>query len=444
MALIISGLQWLSIMVAMVANIIKKTHTMEHNFITYVRTLQFWQLRLKGKQTDYVYIPSGEVKHYNINLQSLIDRKEIEVKEQLSNKGNKYYTYKALQKGNINLSLIKPKGDELNEVHRKMMYYLMNVSLPTDAPRTVYFDAFLKCKEYEPRLFFTVDTFSKRVHTPVTSFSKDYRPNLLLFGDKTTSFDVATMQPSLLGKILHDTIGENDFSEWINNGKDVYGILQEKANLSTRDEAKKKFFEILFGKPNKQLETLFDSSNWINWINDFKSKPFTPNPHTLEKNHSNLAYLLQSTEVNLMTKLWLKLIENNIPFVSVHDEVIVHKKNSIETLKIFNSVLEKEFSFFKINHDIQLQNNESNTPKTKEQIEVVKFELWDIAELETFFKNVPNQKIKVSNFETILGTDLFVKSHLDIIKHNNGKEAFLPYYQRLKNLMLLIRNNRDP
>lgn len=449
MALIISGLQWLSIMVAMVANIIKKTHTMEHNFITYVRTLQFWQLRLKGKQTDYVYIPSGEVKHYNINLQSLIDRKEIEVKEQLSNKGNKYYTYKALQKGNINLSLIKPKGDELNEVHRKMMYYLMNVSLPTDAPRTVYFDAFLKYREYKPRLFFTVDNFSKRVHTPVSSFSKEYRPNLLLFGDKTFSFDVATMQPLLLGKILHDTIGENDFSEWINNGKDVYGILQEKANLSTRDEAKKKFFEILFGKPNKQLETLFNASNWINWINEFKNKPFTPNPHTLEKNHSNLAYLLQTTEVTLMTKLWVKLIENNIPFVSVHDEVIVQIQNSIQTLELFKSVMESEFVYYKINYNKELQKTlkpifdtslpiiQNEITKTKERPK------WNIEELEKFFEHIPDQQIRLSKFENIISTKKFVENHLSIIKHNNGKKSFEPYYDRLLKLMNLLKEKNS-
>lgn len=417
---------------------------MEDKFLTYVRTLQFWQLRLKGKETDFVYIPSDEVKKYNINLQSLIDRSVIEVKEQLSIKGNKYHTYKALQKGNINLSLIKPKGNELNSTHKQMMSYLMNVSLPTEAPRTIYFDVFLKYREYEPQLFFTVDNFSKRVHTPVTSFSKEYRPNLLLFGEKTTSFDVVTMQPLLLGKILKNEIGSNEFSDWISNGNDIYIKLQDKANLNTRDEAKKKFFEMLFGKPNKQLEALFNATNWINWINEFKNKPFTPNPHTLEKNHSNLAYLLQSTEVELMSKVWIKLIECNIPFVSVHDEVIVRKQNSIETLKLFNSVLEKHFSYFKINHDTELQKTIQPPPAKeliiKPQPKPIK---WDVDELEEFFKDVPDQQIRLSSFEVIQSTKTFVQSHIDIIKHNNGNKTFEPYYNRLLNLKQLLCRTKN-
>lgn len=418
---------------------------MENNFITYVRTLQFWQLRLKGNQSDSVYIPSNEIKKYNINLQSLIESRVIEVKEQLSNKGNKYYIYKTLQKGNINLSLIKPKGDELNEVHKKMMYYLMNVSLPTDAPRTVYFDAFLKYREFEPRLFFTVDKFSKRVHTPVTSFSKEYRPNLLLYGEKTTSFDVVTMQPLLLGKILINEIGKNEFSDWINNGNDIYKILQGKTNLCTRDEAKKKFFEILFGKPNKQLETLFNASNWINWINEFKNKPFTPNPHTLEKNHSNLAYLLQTTEVTLMTKLWVKLIENNIPFVSVHDEVIVQIQNSIQTLELFKSVMESQFVYYKINYNKELQKTlkpifDTSLPIVQNEIIKTKERpKWNIEELEKFFENIPDQQIRLSKFENIISTKNFVENHLSIIKHNNGKKSFEPYYDRLLKLMNLLK-----
>lgn len=417
---------------------------MEDKFLTYVRTLQFWQLRLKGKETDFVYIPSDEVKYFNTNIQKLIENKELEVQEYTTQKGHKACLYKALKKGAINLTLIKPKGNDLNSTHKQMMSYLMNVSLPKDALSTIYFDVFLEYKGYEPRLFFTVDKFSKRVHTPITSFSKEYRPNLLLFGEKTTSFDVVTMQPLLLGKILKSEIGKNEFSDWINNGDDIYTKLQNKANLSTRDEAKKKFFEILFGKPNKQLETLFNASSWINWINEFKNKPFTPNPHTIEKNHSNLAYLLQTTEVNLMTKLWIKLIECNIPFVSVHDEVIVRKQNSIETLKLFNSVLEKHFSYFKINHDAELQKTIQPPPAKeliiKPQPKPIK---WDIDELEAFFKDVPDQQIRLSSFEVIQSTKTFVQSHIDIIKHNNGNKTFEPYYNRLLNLKQLLCRTKN-
>jgi hypothetical protein len=66
------------------------------------------------------------------------------------------------------------------------------------------------------------------------------------------------MQPLLLGKVLKSKIGINDFSNWIDEGRDVYLFLKELADLKTRDEAKEMFYQILFGKPNKALEQVFE------------------------------------------------------------------------------------------------------------------------------------------------------------------------------------------
>jgi hypothetical protein len=156
------------------------------------------------------------------------------------------------------------------------------------------------------------------------------------------------MQPVLLGAILKKNVGKNEFSEWIDEGKDIYIMLQKKMNLSTRDEAKKKFFEILFAHSNNELSRMFGNTNWITWINEFKSKPFEPNPHTLEKNHSNLAWLLQTYEVKLMKEVWHQLLNHGIKFLSVHDEVIVKQKDHQKALGIFQDVLSKELTFFKL------------------------------------------------------------------------------------------------
>jgi len=66
-------------------------------------------------------------------------------------------------------------------------------------------------------------------------------------------------------------------------------MLKERANLKTRDEAKKIFSEILFAPPSDSLKEMFGSSNWIDWVNNYK-KAIVPNkPHNKEKRCSNLA-----------------------------------------------------------------------------------------------------------------------------------------------------------
>ena len=80
------------------------------------------------------------------------------------------------------------------------------------------------------------------------------------------------------------------------SGKDIYMMLQKNATLKTRDEAKKRFFELLLSRPNNGLEMIFGTS-----------------------------------------------------FLSVHDEIIVKQSDSVQSERIFNTVLKSQFSYFKLN-----------------------------------------------------------------------------------------------
>jgi hypothetical protein len=221
------------------------------------------------------------------------------------------------------------------------------VELPISEPKPPYFDAFLQCREKRLELFFTVDDFCGRVHTPVSSLQRDLRPLLRLCGESVVSLDVAQMQPTLLAQILTANIGLNDFSKAINAGTDIYILLQDKAKLQTREEAKKLLFKILFGYPSKALAELFGGANWIDWINEYKSRPEPRNPHN-DKPHTNLAWLLQNSEVRIMSEVWRVMAENSLPFLSVHDEIICRKSDEVKALEIFNNELSKHFVNFKI------------------------------------------------------------------------------------------------
>jgi len=260
------------------------------------------------------------------------------------------FLYETLLPGKADLYLIKPKPADFDPDTLQMIDYLTRVSFDKDTPELPpYFESFLNFRHDCINLFFTVDDFSGRVHSPVTSLKGIIREHLLINGMPTVGIDVATMQPLLLGKALKQAIGPNEYSNWIDSGEDIYAILQQKAGLKTRAEGKKRFFQIAFARPNNELASMFGDADWITWINQYKSQLEPRNLHNKGKLHNNLAWLLQSTEVNLMRKVWHELINEGIPFLSVHDEIIVKHSDQHKAEMIFRSVLDREFSFYKLN-----------------------------------------------------------------------------------------------
>ena len=328
-----------------------KTTRLKAKFLKYIRTKELINYKKvnsgihisqKELETDFFIYPEFNRKEI---LKELVENGRLKITK------GKYFRYQCLEDGEIDLNLLKPINnyDATNKVLMAMKKHLKNVSAAFYGNSTIYFDTFLEKKQTHLEYFFKVDNFARRVHTPITSLPKFYRDNLLLYEVETCSIDVVQMQPSLLGRLLDDYIGENEFSDIINSGKDIYLMLQEKGNLKSRKDAKKKFFEILFGKPSKELENVFGSSNWIKWINEFKTRKYEKNPRTDHKRHSNLAHLLQDMEVYVMYKIWEKLYERSIPFITIHDEVLIQKYDLKEVEEIFNEVLQAEFKTHKLN-----------------------------------------------------------------------------------------------
>jgi hypothetical protein len=66
-----------------------------------------------------------------------------------------------------------------------------------------------------------------------------------------------------------------------------------------------------------------------------------------------------------------------------------------------------------------------------------------IAEIENYFASIelPTQPIKLNKCSTITDCTKFIKSHITTIKANNGKQAFLPYLNRLQELKQALTIN---
>ena len=67
----------------------------------------------------------------------------------------------------------------------------------------------------------------------------------------------------------------------------------------------------------------------------------------------------------------------------------------------------------------------------------------DITELENYFTNIelPTQSVKLNKCSTIINCSLFIDSNFATVKANNGKQAFLPYLNRLKELKQVLTTN---
>jgi hypothetical protein len=63
----------------------------------------------------------------------------------------------------------------------------------------------------------------------------------------------------------------------------------------------------------------------------------------------------------------------------------------------------------------------------------------EIAELENYFRiiKLPTEPFKLNNGSTINNCQLFIESHLAIVKANNGERSFLPYLNRLREFVRL-------
>jgi hypothetical protein len=266
----------------------------------------------------------------------------------------------------IDISLYTPSGKKLEPLHLFMLDCLKVTDLPQSVETTAYWKTFLKHRNNYINKFFKVDTFAGRVHTPISGMSKDIRPYLLLKGEQTVSLDVAQMQPTLLANILYDAIDKNEFSDAIFSGIDIYSMLQQKSNLESRDKAKKIFFQILFGRPSNELETLFSNADFIKWINWYKSINEERNPRQ-GKNYNNLAWILQNTEVGIMSEIWQSLAKQQILFLTVHDEIICPLSKSTKVKTTIETTLKKHFKSFKINEKqsqtIKAPANETPKPK---------------------------------------------------------------------------------
>lgn len=338
---------------------------MEHHLTTYIRTKLVFQHRLKRLNNyDTVRIYKYELKKLGCDkgplLYALKSRGEILYDKD----GNFTVCHKdgPIRPEMLDITKKQPKLSlPLTPLHKWMRRQLMYVDInceKKDLP--VYFKTFLEHRKEVLPSFFRVDAFSHRVHTPVVNLKSDLRLKLTFYGGKIASLDVKQMQPTILAKVLDDAVGSNPFSDAIWNGDDVYVmLLKYNSAIKDRTQAKRELLKLLFHpQTDDKIASMFKGdSKWIQWISKYKSEEEPRNPHR-NKKHTNLAWLLQYSEVQVMSEIWKKLMEKGVPFLSIHDDVLCRLEDRQVVYNVMNSVLKKHFKRYSINIDHSEKNGD--------------------------------------------------------------------------------------
>jgi uncharacterized protein YceK len=326
-----------------------------------VRTKTFLHLnrRKEGdalQELPAVHIPQKDIERFYFpwpafdrkkELKKLVEAGELRILEATTATGRKIWLYRALKDGPLDLGALPVKVPVYDAL---TLYIRDNLMLIDTTQATEYFTFFLEHRARHLDHFFKVDNFSGRIHTPITNLKGAFRHHLTIEGEATNALDVAQMQPQLLGWLLKKNVGPNPFSNILDQGADIYEYIAEALHLETRDQAKEKFYQITFAPPSNELEHLFGCQEWISWVNWLKGARVCENPHSARKPHSNLAWLLQTEEVKLMRKVWARIQALDIPFATVHDEIIIPSSATQAARQAMQEQLSAVFVQYRINH----------------------------------------------------------------------------------------------
>lgn len=104
----------------------------------------------------------------------------------------------------------------------------------------------------------------------------------------------------------------------------------------------------MFGEPVDDTGKMFSGDvRWVDWINECISRVEPRNPHRCQV-HANLTWLLQCSEVRVMSGMWERLMAKGIPFLATHDDILCRKEDKETVHNVMKSELKQHFTHFEI------------------------------------------------------------------------------------------------
>ena len=181
--------------------------------------------------------------------------------------------------------------------------------------------------------FVVQDDFGGRVHTIVTNLKKELRQFIRLGGKRVFELDIHQCQVMMLDKILHGLDPGNSFSRWYEQINDVYQQYQLDMDLPDREAGKQQFCISLFSDPSSIASKMFFRRfpDIKDMVMDIKSD-----------NYKNMAKVLQTAEVDFFRKVWTELKIQRIPFLTIHDALLIPEGKIMQSYDILVEKLRDE------------------------------------------------------------------------------------------------------
>jgi hypothetical protein len=199
----------------------------------------------------------------------------------------------------------------------------------------------------EGHIFYHFDNYG-RMHTNFTILKAFIRKNCLLIdGEETCEMDIKNSQPLFLTKLIQDSntkwVDESEFELFKSltiNGN-FYQYIMDNIKTKDRGMVKELTYKVLFGrngvtsKADKIFISLFPTIH--HFIKLYKKE---------HNDYKILAYDLQKAESSLVFNKIIRQVMNlypDIKIVTVHDSIIVPRKNKEEVSAVFHTKLYEEF-----------------------------------------------------------------------------------------------------
>jgi len=241
-------------------------------------------------------------------------------------------------------------------------------------------DQFFKIKKYSYNqgelyhLFSTTDvkTWAGRIYTPFTSIQSEARRFLTCTeypDDNLVNLDFATFQVHCLIYAVEQLLPNNNTGnlkqDLQRSGFDFYNELGQERYRKPKNPLpdkqrkilKKRTVSALFGKQNDRkhgkayaaMKKLYPE--FVERLNELKtgkayaefSKRFNPNAQCIRYKQSS--FYGTYYEVQLMRKIWDRLWASGIPFLTIHDAVLVPESRRLEAIDIMHEEAVKFFGY---------------------------------------------------------------------------------------------------
>lgn len=206
----------------------------------------------------------------------------------------------------------------------------------------------------ERALFVKQDNFGGRVYTVATGLPRWVRPYLRLADEEIVEIDLYAAHPTLLYNLLEET----DFGAFIRNctryNEDIYTMYQDMISAGSRGEAKLRFLRGVYGRVNSkyylEFKASFPGAGVI--LDEIKTVFSRTNPSRGKGAHTNLVFKITKREVKIFSKVWTALDGERIPFIPLHDAIILRRSDLEAGLEIIQTIIRRSIPIanFKIIH----------------------------------------------------------------------------------------------